>query len=252
MIACFFNNVFVSRNKLKHFAEMKAMERVFEPGRRDAKNAIAGDGDCDFDALNFKGRWRKNVFKNSACLLFERRSLVLELACGRGDYTVALAERFPKQNFIGVDVKGSRMWHGCRAMIDRNLKNAAFLRIRIEDLLDYFDDGEVDEIWITFPDPHPSKENKRLTSPRFLEMYKKVLKPHGLLHLKHDDADFFEYSRRMVSQCGFEVIRVVEDIYGKQVLVDQGLITSIQTTYEKRHLAKGKKIHYGCLRLLEK
>ncbi len=227
----------MARNKLKHFVEMKGMERVFEP-RRD-------------EVFKGKGRWRAEIFgREFGGQKYQMRThLILELACGRGDYTVALAERFPEQNFVGIDVKGARMWHGARAMLDRGLANAAFLRIRVEYLLDYFGEGEVDEIWLTFPDPQPGKENKRLTAPRFLEMYRTILKPGGLFHLKHDDADFFEYSLATVPQHGFEMVHVVEDVYGgvgKNVLVVDLLLTAIQTTYEKRHLAMNKVIKYGC------
>lgn len=222
----------MARNKLKHFAEMKGMERVFEPRRGEV--------------FEGKGRWREDVFEN-------RAPLILELACGRGDYTVALAERFPDRNFIGIDVKGARMWHGCKVMLERGLNNAAFLRIRVENLMEYFGTGEVDEIWLTFPDPQPGKENRRLTAPRFLEMYQKVLRPGGLLHLKHDDDNFFEYSLETASQCGFEAVEVVRDVHhpAERGASGNGSLEScleIQTTYEKRHLAAGRKIYYARFR----
>ncbi len=227
------------RNKLKHFIEMKSMPRVFEPA---------------FSSINFRGKWRAKVFKREAAGKV-RTPLILELACGRGDYTVALAERFKDRDFVGIDVKGARMWHGCRMMLERGLNNVAFLRICIEDLLDHFAEGEVDEIWLTFPDPQPGKESKRLTAPRFLEMYRKVLKPGGLLHLKHDDADFFSYSLEVVPQCGFEVVRLANDVYRGHDVRERGqmedaLLTEIQTTYEKRHLAEGRVIRYACWKCL--
>lgn len=206
------------------------MERVFEPRRGET--------------FAMKRRWREDVFGEFQIGKNQMLShLILELACGRGDYTVALAKCFPDRNFIGVDVKGARMWHGCKEMQERGLKNAAFLRVRIEDLLDYFGEGEVSEIWLTFPDPQPGKENKRLTAPRFLEMYRKILVPGGFLHLKHDDRDFFEYSLETASPCGFEVVEVVRNVHagGSQ----KNLLTEIRTTYEKRHLAEGRTIRYA-------
>lgn len=220
---------------------MKGMERVFEPRRGEV--------------FALKGKWGKAVFGNVA-------PLILELACGRGDYTVALAERFPDRNFIGIDVKGARMWHGCKDMQARGLRNAAFLRIRIEDLLDYFEHGEVSEIWLTFPDPQPSKENKRLMAPGFLEMYRKVLVPGGFFHLKHDDVDFFEYSLETARQCGVEVVEVVRDVNGSAATAREGTkgktlasfesCLEIQTTYEKRHLAEGRTIRYAKFKTTEK
>lgn len=213
------------RKKLQQFAEMKEMRNVIEEGPRG------------FQEVQTAGKWRSAFFEND-------NPIVLELGCGRGDYVMALAERHPDKNFIGIDVKGARMYYGARDALTADLNNVMFLRIRIERLEDYFDENEVDDIWITFADPFPPKgrANRRLTNPKFLGMYSRVLREGGVLRLKHDDPVFFDYSEEMIREFGFEVTRVERDLYGRGV--QDELLTEIQTTYEKRHLAEGRQIFY--------
>lgn len=170
--------------------------------------------------------------------------VILELACGGGDYTVGLAQRFPDATVVGVDIKGSRMWWGAKKAADLGLKNAKFLRTQIENLADYFAEGEVDEIWITFPNPHPTKGNakRRLTSRRFLEMYKRLLKPGGRIHLKTDDTGLYEFTLETLPLEGFTVELALEDVYGTEGA--PAILTEVQTQYEQRYLNTGKKIKY--------
>lgn len=214
----------MARQKQKHFDEMKTWDHVFEP------SAISGD------KVNLKGTWGQKV--------------ILELACGGGDYTIALAKSLPGNTVVGVDIKGARMWIGAKLAKDLGLTNAKFLRTRIESLANYFADGEVDEIWITFPNPHPTlgNEKRRLTSPRFLEMYKKILKSGGKIHLKTDSKELFEYSLKAMEARGLKIVEVNRDVYcdGGADFCDGkvDLLCGIQTCYEKKYLNAGKAISY--------
>jgi tRNA (guanine-N7-)-methyltransferase len=169
--------------------------------------------------------------------------IVAELGCGRGDYTVELAKRFPAINFIGIDLKGARLWRGAKNALASNLINVVFLRTAIRKLEEYFAADEISEIWLTFPDPYPKRrhESLRLTSPGFLNLYRKILKPNGAIHLKTDDPDLFDYTIKAVKADGWRIREVFDDIYGKPV---NNEIIYIQTKYEKQHLADGKKIRY--------
>ena len=183
-----------------------------------------------------KGKWRE---------FFGGGEIILELACGHGYYTLALAEKFPRQNFIGIDKKGDRIWEG--ATKSAEVKNAAFVRCLIEKLEDYFEEGEVSEIWITFPDPYPkpSKARKRLTAKRFLEIYQRVLKPGGVLHLKTDNEALFDYSIDSLSDFGAEILKINRDVHEKPTK-----LLAIRTFYENKFLAEGKKIKYLMARFL--
>lgn len=174
--------------------------------------------------------------------------LVLELACGRGEYTIGLARLFPNQNFLGVDVKGNRMYIGARQALDQQLTNAGFLRTQIEMIADYFAPGEVSEIWITFPDPQlrTSKAKKRLTHPRFLRLYQKILKPGGKIHLKTDSPDLYQFTRFILEKYQISIITDVDDVYGNG---DPGPVLSIQTHYEKLDIAQSKRTFYLCFSL---
>lgn len=187
------------------------------------------------DAKNLQGRWQSQ-FKN-------HNPLILELACGKGDYTVALAELFSDKNFIGVDLKGERIWRGAKTALEKKLTNVLFFRSYIDHLAEYFSAAEAQEIWITFPDPHPTTKGarKRLTAPRFLTLYQKILQPQGRLHLKTDDEALFDFSLRGLKEAGWQITEEIRDIYKT---TDVAPLLSIQTTYEKRHLAAGKKIYY--------
>src|SRR6201996_4309186 len=179
-----------------------------------------------------KGQWAKEFFKNT-------NPVVLELACGKGEYTVNLATLFPDKNFIGIDYKGNRIWRGAKTAIEEGIKNVGFLRIQIENITDYFAPGEVDEIWITFPDPQPqlSREKKRLTSPRFLEKYKQILKPGAFINLKTDNDDLHAYTAEKIAELGLNLLIRTEDLYNSEYADE---VLSIKTYYEKKYLKDNK------------
>ena len=181
------------------------------------------------------GNW-KDYFKNE-------NPITLELACGKGEYTVNLAQLFPDKNFVGIDYKGNRIWRGAKTALEEGVNNVAFLRIQIENLTDYFAPEEVDEIWITFPDPQPqlSREKKRLTSPRFLDMYREVLRPGAFINLKTDNDGFYAYSAGQVEELGLKLHIKTEDLYHSE-FADE--VLSIKTYYEKKYLAHNKNINY--------
>ena len=208
----------MGKDKLKRFAELETFTNVFQ------LNPV------------HQGNWNANYFKNT-------QPIVLELGCGRGEYTVSLAKFFPTKNFIGIDIKGARIWRGAKTGMEENISNMAFLRIEIEQLDEHFGEEEVDEIWITFPDPQPqiSRERKRLTHDRFLTMYKKVLKPNGIVHLKTDNDGLYEYTLEKVKELKLNLIKYTSNLYKEEWLDD---VLSIQTTYEKIYRDKGKNINY--------
>lgn len=210
----------MGKDKLRRFAEIETFANVYE---LDAGKSL-------------KGKWSKMHFKNDA-------PLVLELACGKGEYTVNLAQLFPAKNFIGIDYKGNRIWRGAKTAIEESIENVAFLRIQIEQILDYFDADEVSEIWITFPDPQPqiSREKKRLTAPRFLEKYKVILQESAPINLKTDNDDFYAFTLETIEQLGLKLHVRTEDLY-RSDLVDE--VLSIKTYYEKKYLAHDKNINY--------
>lgn len=219
-------------NKLERFAEMKEMPNVVQYGFRDLEKG-------GLHAL--RGKWKTEFFKNE-------KPIVLELGCGKGEYTVGLAQRYPEKNFIGVDVKGARMHRGATLAIRNKLDNAAFLRTRIDFINALFDENEVAEIWITFPDPQKEKAKKRLTSPGFLVRYAHLLVPGGIIHLKTDSVLLHEYTKEVIAEEGNEQIMASADIYGDGIPRDEAL-TTIQTAYEKRFLGEGMKITYVSFRL---
>ena len=209
----------MAKNKLKKFAEIAEMDTVLEFPE------------------NIKGNWNKTFFKND-------NPIVLELACGAAAYTIALAKMHPEKNFLGVDIKGNRIWNGAKEAIEQGLDNVGFLRIHIENLLEYFDTDEVDEIWITFPDPQPrkSKAKKRLSSPRFLKLYKELLKSNGYINFKTDDLPLFDFSVESAQEENLIIHQELRDIYATGV-TDPYLV-DIQTKYEKMHIADGRKIYF--------
>ena len=222
------------KNKLRKFAEILSFPNVYEC--YDIKNpSLVGVGMKEMD---LKGKWKAEHFKND-------NPLTVELACGGGEYAVALARKYPNRNFIGVDIKGNRIWKGARVGVAENLGNLAFLRTRIEIIDQFFAAGEVDEIWITFADPFPreSKSNRRLTSPYFNEKYKQILASEGVVHLKHDDLDFFNFTLETCeNDPEIEVLHVNQDIYGGDTSYFPEL--TIKTHYENMWLEKGKTIRY--------
>jgi tRNA (guanine-N7-)-methyltransferase len=216
----------VTKNKLKRFADMTAYPNVIEPKFEEVFRA-------DF---RLKGRWGDEIFGN-------HHPLSLELGCGKGEYTTALARKYPAKNFIGVDIKGSRMWVGATDALQNNLMNVAFLRTRIEFIRSSFAPGELSEIWITFPDPQSQKSraNKRLTSARFLQSYREILQPGGMIHLKTDSQSLFEYTCKVLELNKLNIITRTDDLYHSGCADD---ILSVQTYYEKMFMDKGFTIKY--------
>lgn len=210
----------MGKDKLKRFAEVDTFSNVLQ---LDAGKP-------------FKDNWAAGFFKNN-------NPVVLELACGKGEYTVNLATLFPDKNFIGIDYKGNRIWRGAKTALEDGVNNVAFLRIQIENLLDYFGPGEVDEIWITFPDPQPqiSREKKRLTSPRFLDKYKPLLKPGGFINLKTDNDGLHAYTAEKIEEIKLKLHVKTEDLYHSEYADE---VLSIKTYYEKKYLKHNKNINY--------
>ncbi len=210
----------MGKDKLRRFAEIATFDNVKQLE----------------DGLPYKGKWAADFFKND-------KPVVLELACGKGEYTVNLARLFPEKNFIGIDYKGNRIWRGAKTAVEENIPNVGFLRIQIENLTDYFGEHEVDEIWITFPDPQPqiSREKKRLTSPRFLEKYKQVLKPGGLINLKTDNDGLHAYTFEKIEELGLKLHIKTEDLYHSPFATE---VLNIKTYYEKKYLQDNKNINY--------
>ncbi|CAN5231380.1 tRNA (guanosine(46)-N7)-methyltransferase TrmB [soil metagenome] len=223
-----------NKNKLERFAEMKEMPNVVQFGFRDVEK---------IGLHPLRGKWNSDFFKN-------RNPLILELGCGKGEYTVGLSERFPEKNFIGIDVKGARMHRGATIALDKGFSNAAFLRTRIDFINAVFDEREVDEIWLTFSDPQKEKPRKRLTSPLFLVRYAHLLKPSGIIHLKTDSILLHEYTLEVIEEEGHSIIECSNDIYGDGNPKAE-ILTTIQTAYEKRFLGEGMKITYVSFRLKE-
>lgn len=219
----------MGKNKLKKFREMETIDCVFQY----PYSVLEAEG------FPLRGLWREKQFGGDG-------PVVLELGCGKGEYTVGLARRFPGSNFIGLDIKGARMWTGARQARDEGLANAAFLRTNIELADRFFAPGEVSEIWITFPDPQMQKCRKRLTSTRFLNLYRKILKPDGVVNLKTDSPFLYEYTRRLVELNGFEVLAMTDDLYGSG---RADASTAIKTYYEQQWLSRGKKIKLLSFRL---
>ena len=184
----------------------------------------------------FKGKWAKEFFQNE-------QPIVLELACGKGEYTVNLAKLFPSTNFIGIDYKGNRIWRGAKTALEEGITNVGFLRIQIETILEYFEAEEISEIWITFPDPQPqdSREKKRLTNPVFLGRYKQILVEGGIMHLKTDNDGFYAYTLEQIENQQLAKIKETTDLYHSD-LVDE--VLSIKTYYERKYLAEDKNINY--------
>ena len=226
-----------ARNKLQKFAENLAFANVFE--NFDVKNPqLIGEGGRKVD---MKGKWQTDYFKN-------QNPITLELACGRGEYTLDLARKYPDRNFIGVDIKGARIWKGAHIANEEGLQNVAFLRTRIEILDHFFSKNEPSEIWITFPDPFlkSSKANRRLTSHVFLDIYKKILPDNSIVHLKTDSPELYEFTHEMLPERSDYTIEYSDDdIYSKPLPIPE---LETKTYYEKQHLAIGRTIKYVRLR----
>ena len=224
----------MGKNKLARFQENRILPNVVQPTREEA-------------IINFqyKGKWNSDFFKND-------HPIVLELGCGKGEYSVGLAKAFPDKNFIGIDIKGARFWFGAKEAVENNIPNVAFLRTQIELIDKVFGENEVDEIWITFPDPQIKyrRTKHRMTHPDFLERYKKILKPNGVIHLKTDSEFLHGYTLGLLQGQGHEIITAHHDIYGAPEY-DPGteLLREIKTYYEGLFESKGKTITYIKFRL---
>jgi len=219
----------VVKKKLSRFAEMETFHHVVQPPFNEVfkKNYI------------LKGKWGEDFFGNN-------NPLILELGCGKGEYTVGLAKQNSDINFIGIDIKGARMWRGAKTALDEEIKNVGFLRTRIGLINSFFADDEVSEIWITFPDPQPKKYYKRLTSTRFLGYYQKFVKENGFINLKTDNAELYLYTKKLIELNKLELIIDTENLYNSGIADN---ILSIKTFYEQQFLEQGKPIHYLKFRL---
>ncbi|MEF2229055.1 MAG: tRNA (guanosine(46)-N7)-methyltransferase TrmB [Candidatus Cardinium sp.] len=215
------------RQKRKRFAANKGLAQLIEP-----KKAIYN---------HIKGAWHTLYFHNN-------HPITLEVGCGHGAYTIGLAKIFPERNFIGLDIKGDRLWKGAQEAKAYDLKNVAFLRAQATHLLDFFQEDEVTEVWLTFPDPRPKTRDikRRLTSPRFLKLYEAITIQGGRMHLKTDSSFLLDYTLDVLQQQGIAPCDYTKDVYGS-TLIDHHF--GIQTTYEKRFIAQGVQIHYLCFTL---
>lgn len=240
----------MGKNKLAKWKELATFENVIQPMTGELNHPV-------------RGNWRKEIFRNE-------NPVVLELACGRGEYTTGLSGIYPDRNFIGVDIKGARMWKGARTASDHGLPNVAFLRTRIEFIDSYFSENEVDEIWLVFPDPHTGEKNsnKRLTCPWFLNKYRSFMKNKGTVHLKTDDPELLSFTERVVTQNKLDLLLSVNDLYASYIndknpfkrawagstdtrISDETAdrIIGIKTHYEEMFLKQGLKINYLAFRL---
>jgi tRNA (guanine-N7-)-methyltransferase len=220
----------MGKNKLSRFAENATFHHVVQP----TFSALSAND------LSFKGRWNSDFFKRDA-------PLVLELGCGGGEYTVGLAQLRPEKNYIGVDIKGARIWRGAKAAKERGLDNVGFLRTHIDHILQCFGTHEVDEIWLTFSDPQIGKARKRLTSPLFLARYKEILKPDGVIHLKTDSPLLYEYTLEQIAEHKLRTEESSTNVYAElipRVSPEEQAVLNIRTYYESLWLKEGRTIHY--------
>lgn len=214
----------MGKNKLERFAENKTFNNLFEYSFERIKD----------EGFPLKGRWKQDFFRND-------NPIVLELGCGKGEYTVGLAREHRDINYIGVDIKGSRMWVGLCAARNENLTNVAFLRTHIELIDNFFAENEVDEIWVTFPDPQPSKARKRLTGPNFLERYRRFLKEDGVVNLKTDSDLMYEFTVETAQESNYPIYYNYDNLYAND---DELEVKKIRTYYEQMWLDKGLTIKY--------
>lgn len=215
----------MAKNKLRRFEENFTFKNLIQPGMTFPP-----------PDHELKGKWNTNFFQKN-------QPIVLELGCGRGEYSVNLAEKFPDKNFIGIDWKGARLWRGAKTGVENNMQNLGFLRVQIQNLFAFFGENEISEIWITFPDPQMEKSRvkKRLTAPRFLSMYRKFMTASGLVNLKTDSLLFYEYTQEVIAEEKLNIKKQTTDLYESDILDD---VLSIKTTYEKIWLKGGSKICY--------
>ena len=211
------------KSKLERFRVVAQRDNVLEPGKENY--------------FQMKGKWNSNYFHND-------HPITLELACGRGEYTIGMAELYPNRNYIGVDIKGDRLWKGSTWAMEKNLKNVAFLRTQIQLLHNFFEPGEVDEVWLTFPDPRPKKRDieRRLSNNTFLNIYKEVLRPNGTFRFKTDNTGLFEFTLQELSdRKDIRNLQVTTDVY-QSALRDE--VLGIKTRYEEMFASRGETIKY--------
>ena len=215
----------MAKNKLRRFAENLLYPNMFQVPLDELKE----------HQFKLKGKWNADFFKNE-------NPIVLELGCGKGEYTIGLAERYPDKNFIGVDIKGARMWKGCKESNERQMPNVAFLRTRIEFINFFFAESEVSEIWVTFPDPQLKKPNKRLTCERMLSLYRQIAIPTAKYHLKTDSKELYDYTKdEVLFPEKYNILASTDDLYASALF---GEVKEIKTHYEQLFSEKGKKITY--------
>lgn len=218
----------MAKNKLKKFEENLEFKHLIQPSREEVLNGF-----------QFKGNWNKNFFKSE-------NPIVLELGCGKGDYIVNLSKQNPNKNFIGIDIKGARLWKGAKTVETEKISNAGFLRTQIELLPYLFEKEEISEIWITFPDPQIKyrRAKHRLTHPKFLKMYFEILKKSGFIHLKTDSEFLHGYTHGVIELMNLKTEISNHDIYHPDTFELPKEVTEIQTFYEQRFIKEGKKITY--------
>ena len=240
----------MGHDKLRKFAENETFSCLLQPEASSVLDKVEGSNNLTLKEHPIKGHWNERMFAAA-------QPIVLELGCGKGEYTIDLSRREPSLNYIGVDIKGARLWKGAKFATENHLPNVAFLRTRIEFIEAFFAPEEVSEIWLTFSDPQMKSENCRLTSPLFLERYRKFLKMGGIVHLKTDSRFLYEYSKAVVEQNGLRILASTNDLYGtgRQDLSDCALrsvagesaidaLFEVQTFYERMFTAQGYKITY--------
>lgn len=240
----------MGHDKLRKFAENETFSCLLQPEASSVLDKVEGSNSLTLKEHPIKGHWNERMFAAA-------QPIVLELGCGKGEYTIDLSRREPSLNYIGVDIKGARLWKGAKFATENHLPNVAFLRTRIEFIEAFFAPEEVSEIWLTFSDPQMKSENCRLTSPLFLERYRKFLKMGGIVHLKTDSRFLYEYSKAVVEQNGLRILASTNDLYGtgRQDLSDCALrsvagesaidaLFEVQTFYERMFTAQGYKITY--------
>ena len=214
----------MGKNKLQKFDDMNSFSHVFQFPFSTLREK----------GFEMKGKWNSDFFKNN-------NPIVLELGCGKGEYAVGLARKYPEKNFIGVDIKGARMWTGAKDALENGIANVAFLRTNIELITEFFAENEISEIWITFPDPQMKKVRKRLTSTRFMDLYRQILKPDGIIHLKSASNFMYTYTCEMIKANHYPVNIQTDDLYNSSITDE---ILEIKTFYEQQWLERGLSIKY--------
>lgn len=224
----------MGKDKLKRFAEMEHFDNVFQPSMEEVK-----------EGFRMKGKWHSDFFKND-------NPIVLELGCGRGEYTVAMAQKYPKKNFIGIDIKGSRIWRGAKTGVENKMPNIGFVRSKIDFIEYLFSENEVSEIWLTFSDPQPKRPRKRLTSKLFIDRYRKIMKNDGVLNIKTDSDLLFESTLEQIEEHNYNCSLSSWDVYGEMVLTasdELKELMEIKTFYEQKWLTEGKKIKFASFKI---